>query len=117
VAFHHGHLLAPLSGREVHLVLSNPPYVDTAERGTLAPEVREHEPPAALFSPGDPLTVYRALVRGSMAVLRPGGWLAAELGHGQSAAVLALCRREGLVEVRTTPDLAGIPRVVAGRRA
>jgi release factor glutamine methyltransferase len=116
VTFHHGHLLAPLSGREVQLVASNPPYVEPSDRSSLAPEVRDHEPPEAVFAPADPLSVYRALVRGSMAVLRPQGWLAAELGHGQAPAVEALCRDEGLVGVRVTPDLAGIPRVVSARR-
>jgi release factor glutamine methyltransferase len=119
VTFHLGHLLAPLSGREGHvqLVASNPPYVDPADRDGLAPEVRDHEPPGALFSPGDPLLVYEALVHGSIAALRAGGWLAVELGRGQAPAVQALFRDAGLVDVQARPDLAGIPRVVAGRRA
>jgi release factor glutamine methyltransferase len=117
VTFHHGHLLAPLAGREVQLVVSNPPYVDVAERGSLAAEVRDHEPAEALFPPGDPLAVHRALARGSIPALRPGGWLALEVGHGQAAAVEALCLDAGLVDVRATPDLAGIPRVVTARRA
>jgi release factor glutamine methyltransferase len=117
VTFHHGRFLEPVSRLEVDLVVSNPPYVDPAERASLAPEVRDHEPPVALIAQGNPLSVYRALVRQSMAVLRPGGWLVAELGHGQAASVEALCGDEGLQAVRISCDLAGIPRVVTARRS
>ena len=117
VRFHQGHLLEPLSGLQVHLVLSNPPYVDPSEHASLAPEVRDHEPKEALLPRGDSLSVYRSLVRQSRAALGPGGWMAVEVGHGQATSVEALCRGGGLVAVRIMHDLAGIPRVVAARRA
>ena len=119
VAFHHGDLLGPvthLSGR-IDLVVSNPPYVDIAERESLAPEVRDHEPTLALFPPGDPLSVYRRLARASASGLRPGGCLVVELGQGQAASVEALCRTDGLVPTRLDRDLAGIPRTLTVRRA
>jgi release factor glutamine methyltransferase len=119
VAFHLGDLLAPLAplaGR-VDLVVSNPPYVDPADRDTLAPEVRDHDPALALFPPGDPISLYRRLAEAAASCLRAGGWLVVEIGQGQAAAVEALCRDEGLVAARCDRDLAGIPRCLAARRA
>jgi release factor glutamine methyltransferase len=119
VAFHHGDLLEPvahLAGR-VDLVVSNPPYVDPADRETLAPEVRDHDPALALFPPGDPTSLYRRLAGAATSRLRPGGWLVVELGQGQAAAVEAICRDQGLVATRLDRDLAGIPRCLAARRA
>jgi release factor glutamine methyltransferase len=118
VAFHHGNLLEPVARLEgrTDLIASNPPYVDPADRDTLAPEVRDHEPRQALFAPGNPLSVHRALAGASMVALRPGGSLAAEIGLGHGGPVSALWRDAGLADVRTRADLAGIPRVVSGRR-
>ena len=65
VAWQLGDLLEPVAAAirgRVDLVVSNPPYVDQAERDSLAPEVRDHEPELALFPPGDALSVYRRLV-------------------------------------------------------
>jgi release factor glutamine methyltransferase len=119
VAFHHGDLLAPvaeLSGR-VDLVVSNPPYVDPADRASLSPEVRDHEPAMALFPPGDALSVYRRLAAEAATALRPGGWLAVEVGLGQALAVVALFEAAGLAAQPPVRDLQGIERVVAASRA
>jgi release factor glutamine methyltransferase len=118
VAFHHGDLLAPvaaLAGR-VDLVLSNPPYVDPADRDSLEPEVRDHEPALALFPPGDALSVYRRLGPDAVALLRPGGWLAVEVGQGQAAEVAAIFDAAGLVRREPVADLQGIARVVVASR-
>jgi release factor glutamine methyltransferase len=115
VAFHHGDLLAPvaaLAGR-VDLVVSNPPYVDPADRDALAPEVRDHEPAVALFPPGDALSIYRRLAPDALALLRPGGWLAVEVGQGQAAAVAATLGAAGLAPRAPATDLQGIARVVS----
>lgn len=85
IEFHLGDGLAPLEG-SFDLIVSNPPYVDPAERDGLAPEVREHEPPEALFAPpGDPDHWVRRLVREGCQRLAPGGWLLIEIGAGQGA--------------------------------
>jgi release factor glutamine methyltransferase len=115
VTFHQGQLLEPLTGLEVDLVLSNPPYVDPAERDTLAPEVREHEPEGALFPPGDALSVYRRLVPAAARQLRPGGALAVEIGPVLAGDVARLFAEAGFAGASVRPDLASLPRVVVGR--
>lgn len=92
------------------LVVSNPPYVEPAERGTLAPEVREHEPELALFAPErDPDFWARTLLE------RIRGALVIELGHRQGARVLALAQELGW-RASLARDLAGIERVLVARR-
>jgi release factor glutamine methyltransferase len=94
------------------MVLSNPPYIAPGEFETLEPEVRDHEPRAALTDEGDGLTYYRILVSFAPRVLKEGGLLICEVGHGQADAVASLARASGTEVVEIVPDLAGIPRVV-----
>jgi release factor glutamine methyltransferase len=105
-----------VAGLEGDLVVSNPPYVDPAERATLEPEVREHEPELALFPPGDGLSLYRRLVPAAHAWLRPGGLLAVEIAPSLAGAVTALFAQAGFEDVRLANDLAGRARLVRGRR-
>jgi release factor glutamine methyltransferase len=94
--------------RDVDAVVSNPPYV--ADRDPLPPDVERFEPSEALMAGLDGLDVYRRLVP------RLVGWFAAiEVGEGQADAVAALMRFRGF-ETETVRDLAGIERVVVGRR-
>lgn len=91
------------------LVIANPPYVES--NAELAPEVREHEPAAALFAGSDGLDAYRALVPQLPALLEPGGIAVLEMGHRQADAVSALAARGGMkTELRR--DLAGRPRAL-----
>jgi release factor glutamine methyltransferase len=94
------------------LVVSNPPYVGAAELPTLQPEVRDWEPHDALSAVG----AVEAVARGAVGVLAAGGALALEIGAGQAAATAALLKELGFGEVRVTPDLRGIERVVEGTR-
>ena len=96
------------------LVVSNPPYIATAEIETLAPEVREHDPRLALDGGPDGLHAYRRLAPEILRVLKPGGRFAVEIGADQSAAVEALFAAAGADEVATHKDLALRDRVVAG---
>ena len=114
VAFFAGDLLAGIQACEA--VLANPPYVAEADRALLAPEITAHEPLGALFAGEDGLDVIRRLVPAAGAALTPGGLLAIELGAGQAPAVAALLEAEGFSEVHARADLAGIERVVTGRR-
>lgn len=113
VAFAHGDLLAGVG--EVDVVLSNPPYVAEGERASLAPEITRHEPPGALFAGADGLDVIRRLVPAAAAA--GARLLAIELGQGQAPAVAQLMRAAGFEDVTARRDLAGIERVVIGRRA
>lgn len=112
VEFAHGDLLAGVG--EVDVVLSNPPYVAERERASLAPEITRHEPPGALFAGEDGLDVIRRLVPAAAAA--GARLLAIELGVGQAPAVAELMRAAGFEDVGARRDLAGLERVVVGRR-
>jgi len=110
VAFVEGDLLAGIA--DVDAVLSNPPYVEDGAR--LAPDVADHEPALALRAGPDGLDVLRRLapsIGASAATLA-----AIEVGAGQAAAVEALLREAGFGGTERVRDLAGIERVVVGRR-
>ena len=96
------------------LVVSNPPYIPTGVIDTLDPEVRDHEPRLALDGGADGLNAYRLLAPQILRVLKPGGRFAVEIGYDQSAAVEALFREAGAVQVTTAKDLAERDRVVQG---
>jgi release factor glutamine methyltransferase len=117
IRFIESDLLDALLPDELHLdvIVSNPPYVPTADRASLHPQVREHEPAAALFAGPDGLDVYRRLIPQARAALRPNGLLALEIGHGQKEAVTALL--SGWDELRFLDDLQQIPRIALARRA
>jgi release factor glutamine methyltransferase len=99
------------------LVLSNPPYIPTNDIDMLAPEVARFEPRLALDGGADGLGAYRAITARLSDLLRPGGVFAFEVGMGQAEAVIALAEAAGLSTEPARRDLAGIPRVVWGRRA
>jgi len=104
-------------GGRYGLIVSNPPYIAAAEMAALAPEVRDHEPRAALTDEADGLSAYRRIAAGAPDYLRPGGRLLVEIGPTQAAAVSALFGGAGLEEIRVHPDLDGRDRVVAARAA
>jgi release factor glutamine methyltransferase len=107
---------AALSGR-FDLIVSNPPYIRSADIADLATEVRDHDPLRALDGGADGLDAYRTLVPQAAGLLAPLGVLAVEIGQGQSADVERLMVTEGLtLERPPKADLAGIRRAVAGRR-
>jgi release factor glutamine methyltransferase len=105
---------AGLADASFDLVVSNPPYIATAEIETLAPEVRDHEPRLALDGGPDGLEAYRILAPEVVRVLKPGGMFAVEIGPTQGEAVQALFLKAGAVKVAIHADLATRPRVVAG---
>jgi release factor glutamine methyltransferase len=111
-----GDLLAPVQGERFDFVVSNPPYVPTADRDSLSVEVRDHEPALALFAGDDGLDVYRRLIPDAFSVLEAGGFLALEIGYGQSEAVAAQLAEAGFGRIEFAPDLQGIARVACGQR-
>lgn len=115
--FRRGRYLAD-TPRPVDLIVTNPPYVAASERVALAPEVREHEPAAALFGGEDGLQDIRAILDVSSAALAPGGWLIIEVGYNHGDRLRAEADRAAgleLVDFRT--DLQGVPRAAIIRRA
>jgi release factor glutamine methyltransferase len=98
------------------LIVSNPPYIRSAEIAGLAKEVRDHDPLAALDGGADGLDAYRVLIPQAAKLLAPGGVLIVEIGQGQSGPVEGLMKVAGLTLQRAKADLAGIPRAVAGRK-
>lgn len=111
-----GEWAAGLAEASFDLVVSNPPYVRSAEIAGLAPEVRDHEPHLALDGGADGLAAYRELAPQILGVLKPGGRFLVEIGHDQSADVEALFKAAGAAEVATVKDLAMRDRVVSGVR-
>ncbi|MBN8606929.1 MAG: peptide chain release factor N(5)-glutamine methyltransferase [Caulobacterales bacterium] len=99
------------------LVLSNPPYIPSADIDGLDPEVAKWEPRLALDGGPDGLDAYRAIIAALPGLLAPTGVFALEVGRGQADAVRALAEAQGLQTTTPRMDLAGIPRVVAGKRA
>jgi release factor glutamine methyltransferase len=118
VRFHQGDLLAPLEhlAGTADAVVSNPPYVARGDAGTLAPEVRDHEPLVALFPDGAVDSVYRRLIPAAWQMLRSEGWLLLEVGFGMANNVADLCAEAGFVADAPLNDLNGIPRVVPARK-
>lgn len=98
------------------VLVSNPPYIETGDLGALAPEVRNHDPALALDGGADGLDAYRVLAATLPRLLAPGGLAAFEVGAGQAAAVAALLAGAGCTDITTTADLAGVQRVVAGKK-
>jgi release factor glutamine methyltransferase len=107
---------AALSG-PFDLIVSNPPYVRSAEIMDLATEVRDHDPHRALDGGKDGLDAYRALVPEAARLLAFQGALIVEVGHDQSGELEGLMAAAGLtLERPPKADLAGIRRAVAGRK-
>jgi release factor glutamine methyltransferase len=107
---------APLTG-PFDLIVSNPPYVRSAEIAGLAPEVRDYDPLPALDGGADGLEAYRALIPQAAQLLAPGGALVLEIGQGQRGDIGRLLTAAGFIgEHRAKADLAGVTRAIAGRK-
>jgi release factor glutamine methyltransferase len=112
-----GDLLAPVQGGSFDAVLSNPPYIVRGDPSVEA-DVREHEPEQALYvAADDPLAVAKAVADQALAVLKPGGFLALEVGAGGAPAARQHLLDAGYRDVEISLDLGGIERIVSGHRA
>lgn len=98
------------------LIVSNPPYIASEEIPTLMEEVRDHEPIGALDGSADGLAFYRRLVQEGKEHLKSGGWMLFEIGCTQAEAVMELLKKGGFQEIYVKKDLAGLDRVVGGRK-
>lgn len=108
----------PAGAEPFDLVVSNPPYVPSAEIDGLMPEVARFEPRLALDGGADGLDFYRRLAAECARWLRPGGAVVLELGAGEAAAVRALFEQAGAyAELEAIKDFAGHERVFTAQRA
>jgi release factor glutamine methyltransferase len=112
VTFHATDLLHGIAG-PFDIVASNPPYVGESEFDKVQLEVRKFEPRCAVFAGPDGMDIIRRLAPQARAALKPGGFLAIEIGYSQEAAVRAVLR--DWQDVRAVPDLQGIPRVIVAK--
>jgi release factor glutamine methyltransferase len=112
-----GKLQALPPGLRVDLLLSNPPYIPTAEIDELQPEVRDYDPRTALDGGQDGLDVYRYLAADAPAFLNPGARLMVEMGDGQAAALLALFEAQDWVVESVDEDYNQRPRILVAHRS
>lgn len=110
----HSDGFAGLVGRRFDMIAANPPYLSDGDLGSAPPELG-FEPAGALASGPTGLEALAAIAGEAPRHLNPGGWLVVEVGSGQAEAVTGLFVASGFVDVDVRADLAGIPRVVAGR--
>jgi release factor glutamine methyltransferase len=108
-------MASALRGR-FDLIVSNPPYIRTADIDKLPLEVRLFDPRAALDGGSDGLDCYRALATAAAPLLAPNGNLVVELGQGQEEPVAAILAAAGLARVAVRPDLNGVARALVAER-
>lgn len=106
-----------LADESLDLILSNPPYIESAAIATLDAEVRDHDPRLALDGGCDGLAPYRAIYADARRLLRSGGAVVVEYGialsgASQAEAIAAIALANGLSPGRPIPDLAGVERVI-----
>ena len=117
VKFLQSNVLDALEGiHDFDFVVSNPPYVGKNEADKVQRSVFEFEPRIAVFSGDSGLDVIRPLIEQAHAALKPGGWLAMEIGYSMRDMVLELLSPTMWDDIRVVPDLQGIPRVVAAHK-
>lgn len=114
VTLNQGNLFENISER-FDVIVSNPPYIESAECDRLMPEVKDYEPRMALDGREDGLYFYREIIRQSVAYLKKDGWLWFEIGCHQGKQVVALMKETGYEQVMIKKDLAGLDRIVGGR--
>lgn len=113
IVFQQGDLFEQVEGK-FEIIVSNPPYIESAVIHTLMPEVRLHEPVEALDGGEDGLEFYRRIISGSRRHLTGGGMLFLEIGYNQGEAVSLLMEKGGFSDVTVVKDYGGQNRVVYG---
>jgi release factor glutamine methyltransferase len=98
------------------LLVSNPPYIESAAVEGLMPEVAAHEPRLALDGGADGLAAYRIIASEAPRLVVPGGWAVVEAGEGQAPDIAALFGAAGLTPKPPRQDLGGIARVVPAQQ-
>lgn len=116
IEFLQGSLFVPVAGRRFDLIVSNPPYIPTADIETLDQEVRNYDPVSALDGGSDGLDFYRHLIPAAVEHLNPEGWLLVEIGIGQSKEVISMFQGADRFNAPfITTDSSGIERVIGAQ--
>ena len=108
-----GSWCAPLVD-EINIIVSNPPYITTAEMDGLMVDVIDYEPTEALHAGQDGLDCYTKLIPQAYEKLAEGGLLMLEIGYLQKEDVTALMQQQDWADVKSFTDLAGRDRVIVG---
>ena len=98
------------------MIISNPPYIPSKDIDELMPEVKDFEPRLALDGTDDGLKFYKDITKESVKYIKNGGWLLYEIGFDQGEAVKNIMEQHGYEDVTVIKDLAGLDRVVSGKR-
>ncbi len=114
IQFSHGQWFEPLTGLDFDLIISNPPYVAMDDPHLSEGDVRS-EPEAALASGEQGMDAITLLARQAGSYLKTDGWLVVEHGYDQQQAVYDCFNQGGFADIVQLTDLAGLPRVTAGR--
>jgi release factor glutamine methyltransferase len=102
--------------RDFDFVVSNPPYVALSEADKVQKSVQEFEPTIAVFAGLHGTDVISPLIEQAQGALKPGGWLALEIGYSMRDKVVNLLNPTMWDDIRVVPDLQGIPRVVVAKK-
>ena len=105
----------PMSMGQFDMIISNPPYVRSADMRKLDPSVRDFEPAWALDGGKDGLKFYKSIIKYWKALIRPGGFLLFEVGEGQAEGVKEMMLTGGFRSVSSKLDSLGVERVVIGK--
>ena len=105
----------PMSMGQFDMIVSNPPYVRSADMKKLDRSVRDFEPSWALDGGKDGLKFYKSIIKYWKSVLRPGGYLLFEVGEGQAESVKEMLLTGGFRSVGSKFDTIGVERVVIGK--
>jgi release factor glutamine methyltransferase len=108
--------VALTNGSQFDLILSNPPYIPSAEIATLDPEVRDFDPRAALDGGADGLEFYQLIASQAAAFLKPGGKIMVEFGDGQAEAVRKFFETEKWIVEAVKEDYSQRARILVARR-
>jgi len=99
------------------LIVSNPPYITTAEMKDLPTSVKDHEPHLALHGGEDGLTFYRAIAENYKAALKPGGYLCFEFGEEQGDDICRILEMNGYTILERSRDYNDVERAVIAQLA
>ena len=98
------------------MIISNPPYITTADMEELDTSVKDHEPHLALHGGSDGLDFYRSIATNYIEALKPGGYLCFEFGDGQGDDVCAILEENGYTVLERANDYNGVERAVLAQR-